>query len=181
MEILIRNKRREFLKNLLLVGVSSAIVKFTPSFAQLTTFSIRLVRDTSLSETLSINDCILGTLYLTQNFELSDPGMKLYRTLELPYRNNLNEISAIPKGRYRGAVRTDGTLGWRIELEGVPDGRKFIQIHPGNTPDEIRGCILLGTSTNKDTCMVLNSKLARDDLMKLYGSNSTRPIELLIQ
>lgn len=73
----------------------------------------------------------------------------------------------IPAGTYQAHTRTDGHLGWRIELEGVP-GRTNIQIHRGNYPSDTTGCILVGTS--RDTNRVWNSSEAMKLLKEKVGS-----------
>jgi len=73
----------------------------------------------------------------------------------------------IPAGTYQAHTRSDGHLGWRIELEGVP-GMKNIQIHRGNYPGDTTGCILVGTS--RGTNVVLNSGDAMDLLKNKVGS-----------
>lgn len=73
----------------------------------------------------------------------------------------------IPAGTYRAHTRTDGHLGWRIELEGVP-GRTNIQIHRGNYPGDTTGCILVGTS--QDTNRVWDSPEAMKLLKEKVGS-----------
>ncbi|OPY91217.1 MAG: hypothetical protein A4E72_00234 [Syntrophus sp. PtaU1.Bin208] len=91
-------------------------------------------------------------------------GDQTLRTLEMPDRENAGTNDSatagrIPAGTYQAHVRTDGPLGWRIELEGVP-GRTNIQIHVGNTPEDTTGCILPGTTEDVDR--VNNSRDARD-------------------
>lgn len=48
----------------------------------------------------STDDCIMGYL-------LVDDEVVCY-SLELPWRENLPNVSSIPKGEYEGFVRTDG-------------------------------------------------------------------------
>jgi len=91
--------------------------------------------------------CIIGELYKINQVAGSIMPRETFLayTLELPYTFNFNDISSIPVGTYHGDIRTDGKRGWRIQLENVP-GRKYIQIHIGNFPKDITGCILVGTS-----------------------------------
>jgi hypothetical protein len=101
-------------------------------------------------------------------------------TLELPYRSNNNEISAIPTGIYSGRVREDGAMGWRIEFDAIP-GRSNIQIHPGNRTSQIEGCLLIGTAARRNACTVENSRAARDRLKAVHGSNNARAIQVRIE
>lgn len=103
-------------------------------------------------------------------------GEVLCYTLELPWADNLNNISCIPVGKYSGILRYDKTDGWRIQLENVPD-RTGVQIHMGNYTKEIKGCVLVGTEARVDDCSVQNSSIAYSKLKKkFYGTiapNST--------
>jgi hypothetical protein len=111
--------------------------------------------------------------------KLSVNGSPLCYTLELPWKDNQQNVSCIPQGAYSGFVRTDGTRGWRIELQAVP-GRGHIQIHVGNYPSDILGCILVGTGYT--TNMVTNSHTARSQLKKAYqDAGSPSNISVTIQ
>lgn len=77
-------------------------------------------------------------------------------SLELPDKDNQQYISSIPKGTYSANIRTDGSLGWRVELQDVP-GRDNVQIHVGNYTRQIKGCILIGTNVDIDHCNVTNN------------------------
>ncbi len=91
----------------------------------------------------------------TQGYILVNGEVMAY-TLELPDKNNENNLSSVPKGSYEAKIRTDGSLGWRIELFNVP-GREHIEIHIGNFTSDIEGCILIGTKVDLDNCTVTNS------------------------
>lgn len=116
------------------------------------------------------NQCIIGDVYVTSvEFPISDKGTRIAYALELPWRNNMNSISAVPKGEYRGYVRTDGDRGWRIELTGTGP-RKNIQLHIGNRPSDTDGCLLLGTGATTDgQCFLLGSKEAMAKIQAIYG------------
>lgn len=154
-----------------------------PSLSQSQPLALRLVRRTGWEELMGRNQCVISDLYKSEpSFPQADLGTKLGTALELAYRNNLSDISAIPGGEYKGSVRTGGSLGWRIELQGVADDRSNIQLHIGNTPNNTRGCILPGTGSGNDlSCRVTNSAAAIDKLKQLYGSNIARPVILRIQ
>lgn len=95
--------------------------------------------------------CIMGYL--------SIQGVASCYTLELPYRDNINDFSAIPVGVFDAKIRTDGNKGWRIELVNVSN-RGNIQIHVGNFTSETMGCFLVGVKANIDDCSVSDSKKA---------------------
>ena len=150
--------------------------------AQLTPFHLRLIRDRNLGTTLQLNDCITGKLYNAdpaQPILPNSPGFIAY-TLELPWRNDLNEISSIPAGTYSAVVRDDGPLGWRMELLNTGK-RKNIQIHIGQWPRQTEGCVLIGISAlKKKPCEIYASKTALQRLRAAYGSNISRPIVISI-
>jgi hypothetical protein len=151
--------------------------------AQLTSFVLALHRDRNLPTTLGLNDCITGSLYHGGG-SLLDPGTFICHTLELPYRNELKEISCVKPGAYDGFVKTEVTadgvdLGWRIQLQGTK--QTAIQIHTGNTTEQTRGCILVGTR-DSSPCQLKggSSKIARDKIRALYGENNSRVIRVIV-
>jgi hypothetical protein len=157
-----------------------SVLPWTATGQVLKPFKLRLSRIGGLPSALSLNSCLPGQLFLVDQFSVADPGSKVADTLELPYRNNLNQVSAIPSGTYAGRVRSDGNIGWRIEFDAVPN-RSNIQIHPGNVTSQIEGCILVGSAANASACSVTDSRAARDKIMALYGANNSRPIEVRVE
>jgi hypothetical protein len=151
-------------------------------FAQFQPFALRLVRRTGFAELMGKNQCVISDIYQSDpTFPISDRGTKLCNGLELAYRNNLSDISAIPEGEYPGSVLTDGALGWRIALTGTGP-RKDIRIHVGNSPVNTQGCILPGTGDTTDTrCFISGSKEALQKIQAAYGSSTARPVVLLVQ
>lgn len=144
--------------------------------------NLRIVRRRGWEELFMRNRCVISDLYLAAaGFPTSDLGVKLCTALELPWRNNMKDISAIPAGSYRGAVRTDGPHGWRIELTGAAP-RENVQLHVGNTPDKSKGCILPGTGESTDkSCFVSGSVAAVQKIRDAVGPDNRRPVVLLIQ
>lgn len=65
-----------------------------------------------------------------------------WTTLELPWRQNLRNISCIPPGRHRckRVISLKAGLTWEIEVS----GRDGILFHVANTQDDLRGCIGVG-------------------------------------
>lgn len=97
-------------------------------------------------------------------------GAIICYTLERPWKNNQQNISSIPAGRYRAFLRYDKGDHWRIQLDGVP-GRTGVQIHVGNAVDDTQGCILVGTGLGSDLCTLTGSANAYSELKKrFYGS-----------
>ena len=150
--------------------------------AELPVLPLRLVRRTGWEELMGRNRCVIADVYVaSQTFPIADPGRKLANALELAWRNNENKISALPRGDYTGSPRTDGDLGWRIELKGTGN-RKNIQIHIGNKTAQTVGCILLGTGDSTDSsCFIAGSQPAMQKLQEEYGKDSSRVVVLRIE
>jgi hypothetical protein len=115
-------------------------------------------------KTVSSDSCITG--YVAIN------GATVAYTLELPYRNNQSFVSSIPAGKYDATIKFEGgsgpytNEGYRIALLNVPGGRSGVQIHIGNYPTQIEGCILVGTKVHPDTCALEDSRGAYQKLKK---------------
>ncbi|HET9742529.1 MAG TPA: DUF5675 family protein [Terriglobales bacterium] len=84
----------------------------------------------------SFSNSLAGDLFVN--------GLYICRTLELAWWWNENDLSCVPPGNYSAFIRTDKKDGWRIQLSGVPGSRTGVQIHIGNYPKEIKGCVLVG-------------------------------------
>ena len=117
----------------------------------------------------------IGSLYLN--------GAKLCDTLELPYKNNRKNVSAIPCGLYDMCIRSgaDSTKYKYVHLQvlEVPN-RSFILFHIGNTSKDTKGCILTGMSRKED--MILGSKKAHTLLMQVILENYNHGnMEILIK
>jgi uncharacterized protein DUF5675 len=119
-------------------------------------FKIDVIRTTSYSGS------IIGEMWINGSF--------LCYTLELPWLQNQKGVSCVPNGRYDAMVRYDKADGWRIQLIGVT-GRSGVQIHVGNYPRDIQGCVLVGTSAEANR--VLNSKAAYQLLKEAFYGSAT--------
>ena len=95
-----------------------------------------------INRVYSHSGSIIGVLYANDD--------QLCYSLELPWKDNQSNVSCVPVGTYPGKIRTDGTKGWRIELESVPN-RTFVELHVGNFPGEIQGCVLLGLEWSENS------------------------------
>lgn len=93
---------------------------------------------------------------------------KTWYTVERPWLDNKANISCIPEGTYTANRYKSPTPGRGIvwQLNRVPN-RSFIQIHPGNTQQDVVGCIALGTVLGciGDQWAVLHSKIAFNEFM----------------
>jgi hypothetical protein len=106
----------------------------------------------------SFAEGIVGELYANGKF--------ICYTLELAWLWNQKDKSCVPNGKYDSFIRHDHSDKWRIELTGVPGSREHVQIHIGNNPKDILGCVLVGTQYKPDA--VLHSKAAYQKLKDAY-------------
>lgn len=99
---------------------------------------------------------------------------KEFYTVERPWQDNKPNVSCIPEGKYTLRMRDSGVVtrstggaysrGW--EVVGVK-GRTFIMIHPGNSLDDLQGCIAPGKQLGVvgGKWAVISSRPAFDELM----------------
>ena len=117
------------------------------------------------------SNCTMG--YLGVGGPFYPPNIIAY-TLERPWRNNQQNVSSIPAGTYPAFVRYDKKDHWRLQLQNVPN-RTGIQIHMGNEPSQIKGCILVGNKADPRACRVWESRVAYERLKQFfYGSRAPR-------
>lgn len=114
---------------------------------------------------------IVGRLYANGKF--------ICYTLELAWLWNANYVSCIPPGLYSGHVRNDKKDRWRIQLNNVPGPRTGVQIHIGNFPRDVEGCVLVGTAYAQDT--VMHSGHAYKLLKDAYDSSPDKAIRVKFQ
>ena len=106
----------------------------------------------------STNKQILGELRI---------GNDIFKTLELPWRDNKKEISCIPEGKYVCVSRVSKKYGNHFEVKNVKN-RFAILIHAGNFYYHTLGCILIGLE-HKD--------INKDGLKDVIGS--TKALKML--
>lgn len=99
------------------------------------------VENKIILNTLICDDCTIGRMEVINK----SLGSFYCFSLELPWVNNLTNISCIPDGVYRYKFRNSPSNGRVLELQNV-EGRTYIQIHAGNFTRQIKGCILVGDS-----------------------------------
>jgi hypothetical protein len=114
----------------------------------------------------SFANSIGGDLYVN--------GRYVCRTLELAWLWNTKDKSCVPLGTYAAFIRHDKKDGWRIQLIGVPGNRDGVQIHIGNYPREIKGCVLVGERYTPDA--IWHSASAYKKLEASYGKNRRDPV-----
>ncbi len=122
------------------------------------------------------NDVTDGELF-------DEKGKHICWTLELPWKDNKQEISCIPEGVYKiNKFFSGGFNRWIYKINKVL-GRDLVRIHNGNTVLDIRGCILVGTKQGtlnvkgKIYPAVLDSVKAMDKLLVLVGSEGMLTIK----
>lgn len=66
---------------------------------------------------------------------------ELCKTIELPWRDNLQQVSCIPEGKYKLTKRYSSRFKWHFEVKDVRS-RKYILFHCANDAEkELQGCI----------------------------------------
>jgi hypothetical protein len=80
-------------------------------------------------------DGMFGELYITDEI--------ICHTLELPWRENEDNISCIPAGTYKMTVWDSPAHGRCFKIHDVPD-RDDILVHVGNLLVDTIGCVLVG-------------------------------------
>jgi hypothetical protein len=116
------------------------------------------------------DDCTLGLLYM--------PDEKPLYTLELPWRDNMANISCIPEGLYTVKYHISPSLGevyWIKEVE----GRNYIYLHAANQTSEIKGCIAPGYGVSHYTRDRVTH--SRDAMAAIFRKFEKRPFSLLIK
>lgn len=116
-------------------------------------------------------------VYFCDTLEDTDRGLRKSMTLEEIKRKKVYGQTAIPMGTYRVSITYSPTFKKLMPLLiGVP-GYEGVRIHPGNTPADTLGCILVGE--NKEVGKVLNS---RATFNKLYEKMKTAsPLTITIE
>ena len=67
-----------------------------------------------------------------------------FKLLELPDRENKQNISRIPAGKYRVRVEKDDHYGLYLRIISPVPGRERVLVHFGCFPRNTRGCLLVG-------------------------------------
>jgi len=101
------------------------------------------------------------------------------KSLELPWKNNNQNVSCIPVGEYKVRKRYSAKYGNHFHIMEVPN-RAEILIHSGNYFTQTRGCILAGSSfediNNDGNLDVVNSKATLTRLSEIMPEEFTLKI-----
>ena len=126
-----------------------------------------------LSRFVKLNDSICGRLQVVNSSNLVI--FEAY-SLELPYLNNVQDISSIPVGIYQIKYHSSAKFPKAIELLNVPN-RSGILIHQGNKPKDTHGCILIGKELllqyNSMTAFINDSNITLQKLLDKIQFPST--------
>jgi hypothetical protein len=101
-------------------------------------------------------------------------------TLELPYEENLTNISCVNKGVYEVTHRYSEKYKNHLILNDVPN-RRYILIHYGNYNTDTEGCILVGSrfaQINQDSLLDITS--SRRTLSELLETTNGEGFKLTI-
>lgn len=83
---------------------------------------------------------IVGNLYF---LDKNDAVVFSCNTLDLKYRDNKNNVSAYPTGKYKVKQRTSAKYKKHLHILDVPN-RSYILIHNANYYRQLRGCTAVG-------------------------------------
>lgn len=94
-----------------------------------------------LTREISTGTQTVGTLRL---YDKENKYIEKMDTLEPAWRQNVKNISCIPKGTYQVVERESVKFGKHYHIQNV-ENRKLILIHAGNYTYQTQGCIIVGT------------------------------------
>ena len=103
---------------------------------------------------------------------IDDLGEEVFscKTLELPWKDNQQNVSCIPVGDYEVKRRVSQKFKEHFHIQDVPN-RTWILIHAGNYYTQIQGCVLVGagfSDINSDGYLdVVSSKNTLSKLLEL--------------
>jgi hypothetical protein len=123
---------------------------------------------------------LIRTYYPTgTNGKIQYLGSLMMYSIELPWKENLAQVSCIPEGRYELVKRWSLKFGRHLQIMDVP-GRELILIHPANEAlRELKGCIapvFFITGAGKG----IRSRMALETLTSLVFGVLDRPEQIFI-
>lgn len=124
---------------------------------------------------------------ILERFETSDQGTfgririydKIFYTLELPWRDNANNLSCIPAGVYDCDFTMSARFKRKLYLVQAVNNRTGIRIHPAN----LAGDKTLGYKCQLNGCIALGEKLGAIDGQKaiLISQPAVSKLEILLK
>ena len=111
--------------------------------------------------------------------DMSIDGVPYCKTLELPWRDNANNISCIPEGAYKVAI--DMSVAHHERWPHIMDvpGRGGVRIDIANYPSEILGCVAVGKTAGVDS--IGQSAVVWHDLFKKIDDAQQRKEDVFIE
>jgi len=112
--------------------------------------------------------------------QIKMPSKLVIHTLELPWRNNQDNISCIPYGIYTCKKIKSPKFGICYEILNVPNREKIL-IHWGNYLKDILGCVEIGLAKGKNgkEDAIFNSKKAFELFMKEMSPHDEFELEII--
>ena len=101
-------------------------------------------------------------------------------TLELPWRDNQENVSSIPRGSYVCRRVVSPHFGEVFEVTNVP-GRTHVLLHKANTLKDLKGCIGVGEEFAGGVAApyLADSKRGFDEFMALLSGVETFRLNIL--
>jgi len=104
-------------------------------------------------------------------------NLKEFHTLEKQWKNNQNQISCIPTGKYPISFEYSPSFKQNLwELKNVPN-RNEIKIHPANKESQLLGCIALGKTITPSGIGL--SKKAIEEFHSLLNTSANHIIHIV--
>jgi hypothetical protein len=132
--------------------------------------TLEIIRD------IKCNKQIMGQLFVLN--ENKDIVFQCF-TLELPWKNNQQYVSAIPEGVYDVVKRYSAKYGNHLHILNVPN-RDLVLIHEANFVRNLLGCIAVGEKRldiDKDGLTdVTNSVATKNKLLSFLDTKTTLTI-----
>lgn len=135
----------------------------------------------------TIGKLYIDNQYFCDTLEDTDRGLKSSMSLEEIQKKKVYGETAIPTGVYQVLINTISpkfhNTTWAKQFKGIVPrlvnvkGYDGVLIHPGNTPKDTFGCILVGE--NKVVGQVINSQKAWINLMRKLQGDKNIVLEIL--
>ena len=128
--------------------------------------TVKVERDTytksSISSTVTVSSDLVSDTF--EGYALEDRNA-----------GSLGNKDPIAAGTYDAFVRTDGSKGFRLELEDV-DNFSYVQIHVGNSTDDLTGCFAAGESRSEN--FVSKSRSAMGQIQSIVEADGSGNIKV---
>ena len=108
---------------------------------------------------------------------LSLDGHPRFVTLEPPWKNNEQNVSCIPTGRYKCRRFQSSRFGPTWKLIDVP-GRSDVEFHFGSFVRNTEGCILVGLGFGVEFVGISSTRVAMNRFMQL--TDDVEELELVV-